>query len=390
MSKAGNILPIGNNFKYQPLSVPSKDMQLVEQREWTHQTVSEVFGVPPIYLMHFKEASVLANADVQEKLLWHTLLPKIRKIEAIINRFWMPMIVGTFPDQRIRFDLSDVKALRGDQEAKSRLFKEGFSMGAISPNEYRYHVLGLKTVDDPDLDSFYLPFSIAPVGQRPVDKSDKILDEIISKTSGSTKAILYNIKKKDEETELELEKIKASREVLKRADNIADEFKKDLVKLFKEQKEEVVKNLLKQKKKTTHEVTGVIFDFDEWAEKFEKAGKPYIAQSIRESAASLATELGDIIDVTHPDIVNFINQQAIQYATIVNDTTVEEIDKIIGKGLVDGLNIEDIAENIAGYFEAQSEMRSLRIARTESVRASNKGRLEAMKQSDKVSNNQHL
>jgi len=399
MKNRGNILPVGHGFKYTPITMAAKDMQLIEQRGWTQNTVSEVFGVPPIYMMRFKEASVLANADVQEKLLWHSLMPKIIKIQEVIQRFWLPSLVNDYQGYRIKFDVFEVSALAEDRKEKAELFGKGFALGAISPNEYRYYVLGLDEVDDPDLDSFYLPFNIFPIGSSqisPEKKAKKQLDDIINKTKdislSSINETLFNIKRKDTETEAELEKIRVSKAVLRLADTEADKFAKVLKSLFKEQRDEVVANILAQKnyQKQTTEITGVLFDFDEWAERFGETGKPYISGALTQAAQALADELGDIIDLENPNIINFVNEQSIQYATIVNETTVTDIDRVIGQGLVDGLSVAQVADRVKDYFDQQAEFRSIRIARTEMMRGVNKGRLEAMDQSPTVQNHMWL
>lgn len=399
MKNRGNILPVGHGFKYTPLTIAAKDMQLIEQRGWTQNTVSEVFGVPPIYMMQFKETSVLANADVQEKLLWHSLLPKIVKIQEVIQRFWMSDLVNDYQIYRIKFDLSEVSALTEDRKEKAELFGKGFQIGAISPNEYRYYVLGLNEVDDPDLDSFYLPFNIYPIGASQIPPEKKLmrqLDEIINKTKDislqSINETLFNIKRKDAETDLELEKIRVSKSVLRLADTEADKFAKVLKSLFKEQRDEVVSNILSQKnyQKQSTEITGVLFDFDEWADRFGETGKPYISGALKQAAQALADELGDIIDLENPNIINYVNKQSIQYATIVNETTVTDIDRVIGQGLVDGLSVVQVANNVKDYFDQQAEFRSIRIARTEMMRGVNKGRLEAMDQSPSVQNHMWL
>jgi hypothetical protein len=75
--------------------------------------------LPPLKLMDLEEASVLANADVQEKLYWRDCIaPRLRRLEDWYNEFVLPLFERNLDRFRLRFDVSGIEAFREDEEKK--------------------------------------------------------------------------------------------------------------------------------------------------------------------------------------------------------------------------------------------------------------------------------
>ena len=87
-------------------------------------------------------------------------------------------------------------------------------------------------------------------------------------------------------------------------------------------------------------------------------------------------------DLTDPRVLHFLKTEAGTFITKINETTREEIRKQLTEGVEAGESIDHLADRINSVFDMAQTRRSVVIARTETIRASNFGSFEGMKQSD--------
>lgn len=388
----GKMLVLGDGMSYKQLSLSSKEMQFMELREWTRDTVSMVYGLPPIFLMNFSSSSVLQNTEIQYKLLWETLKPNLIKVQKIFTAFVLPLVIRE-KNVRFRFDLSKVAALQDDIMKKTKRFESGFKQAATSPNDFREHVLGLARVPDSAMDQYYLQGTVIPIsniGEEPEKSISTTIDNFISKHQrkidlNGVRDSVKELFTKREKDEIDLYRIKTLAQIQNSALRQSKKFAKIILKLFDAIEKDVLGKIDGFKFLKSPLNVNAIFDFKKWVKEFEAAGKPFIAEALRLATIDLARELVETtIDLTHPDIQGWVNTQSRVYATITNTTTRDQIDTIIKQGLTNNLSIEEIALKLKNKFTAQATMRSERIARTEMLRATNKGRLEGMKASPSV------
>lgn len=385
-SNFGKIMALNMGMKWQQLQYTNEELQYMDIRGNTSKQIAKVFGVPPIFFMDFKDASVLANADVQYKLLWHTLIPMLRKLEGIFTELLLPMITS---EQNVvfRFDTSDVAALKPDQKLLAGIYLQGIESGAVTPNEMRVDVYGKDPVDDPSMDSHRLPIVSETEEESPLKRFQSTVKELLAANPESvseqvTKSV-GKIKQRIAKAELTSLTYKTWSEIEEISERNAKPFIKKLKKIFSDIEAEVLDNL--SKLRWADEIIhkggeGALYDIDKAAAEFEAAGQPHIAAALQEAGELLAGSLGTEFDVTDPFAASYVNEEARAYATIVNQTTVDQIDGIVKAGLDAGAEISAISESIEQYFTNNAAMRSERIARTEMVRSSNKGRIAAMKQ----------
>ncbi len=392
----GKIMFLTHGFEWQQMQMNNRDMQYMEQREWNEKTIAQVFGVPPILQMQFKDSSVLQNTEIQYKLFWDNLVSEITKIEEIITIRLLPDITDE-QDVFFKFDLSNVAALKPDLTEKTKRYKEAFGMGAVSPNEVRQDILGKDIIKNPAMDEYYVPFNLQPIADAGMDIEEieddskqffdsitKMERDIIINNNGG--GIIGEIKTTIKEIEASTYEVEDKVFIQKTINHLnkineksINSFKKILAALFKEQGKEVVSNLHRDKYyKFT--VTGVIFNLAKWVKKFQAAGRPEIARALEFAAADLAKDFSETYDVTDPNALKYINKRSIDYAKQVNKTTTKKIDALLKSALEDNLSIDETAAKLTQFFESNSVMRSLRIARTEIIRATNEGRQFAANQ----------
>ena len=389
------IMFLSHGVKWQQMGMSPQDMEFMSLRKWTKKTIMEIYRVPPIYIMQFDEASKLANADVQLRLFWEMMRPKLQKLTNIFNARLMPLITNN-QNARMEFDTSEVSALKPDTEKTIKQWESGIRNGAATPNEFRETVLGLDRADEPAMDAHYIASSIMPITesvQEPIEPEEtgkfkqlgQRIDQLkpVKDLKTQLKDGLANILRINKQANLTAEEIKAFAGQNKIERKFIREFVPVIKKLFKGQEKEILDNLRAEKMWQKFD-TGVNFDFQKWVQEFEEAGEPFISDAIAAAGAELAAQYGTSFTPIHPETIAAVGGRVEQYAKIVNQTTKTQIDNLIKQGIQDDLSIGAMSNSVSQYFAQTGVYRAERIARTEAVGASNLGRTEAMKQSPRI------
>ncbi len=443
--KAGKIMFLTNGLQWQQMSVSNHDLQYMDQRKWSRKTVGMVMGVPDVFLMDFSDASVLANADIQYKLLWDTLKPITVKLAQVFTEKLIPQITSR-PNIRFKFDLSGVAALQPDLKELGERYRQGFEMAAASPNDYRVNVLKLEADPDPLMDLKYIGSTMVPLGSAGVttpaaaaaaEKKSFTIEGRVRALGETISGLLPFTTKLDEIDRagefLKQEHDRAKQMIYRSAaesiisqtiSKVEGPFSKALEKLFDAQAKEVLANLSANKgialtkalqycnivvkpnpeyRSTDKKcdvvdyatipdpwigykftATGVNFDYDQWVKEFDDAGMPHISESIRMGGAAFSASIGEVFNLADKETSAYIRARSYEYAAMVNDTTAARINQLVAQGVESELTVEQMAVTLTKYFEANKLMRATRIARTETVNGTNAGRVHAMKQSKRV------
>ena len=166
-------------------------------------------------------------------------------------------------------------------------------------------------------------------------------------------------------------------------------FKKVLQDLFEKQKKEVFANMKKKPLKKGIE-DDWIFGRKEWEQKFFKDMQPIIWSSLESSgsAAMLKLGIGIGFDVEIPEVRammdKFINNYVTKASIKINETTSFFLREELKTGLGFGESMEELAKRVNTVFGNAEKVRSMAIARTETIRSSNRGNVIAWKQSGVV------
>ena len=414
IARTGVPLIMDNGVTFTPIGFSPTDVKLLEQRRYSKDTVMEVYGVPPVLMMRFEEASVLANADTQIKLFWEeTMTSELVMLNQSFTEFLLPQITKK-KNVRFRFDTSKVSALQPDREKLAKLYDTGFKMGASSPNDYTVNVLGLPASDDPAADLRFIPMNLIPLGDTG-DSPDNNTDDkksLIQLTDGlamlsgksDVEIITEKISRRSRELFIEMQKAQASGSTTRLITRPGKAFEKVLVKLFDAQIKEIISNLLANKSlkiasairemgitikenppgsKEKYTATGVNFNFKVWAKRFADAGEPFIAEALTIAGNDMSVSIGESF-LFDAEAVAWAEQRSVLYADLVNTTTADKINKLVAQGLEKNLTVDQLAVLLADNFNSSRFMRAARISRTEMVTAGNSGRLVSMKQSKRI------
>lgn len=147
------ILEGGVQFK--PISVPNKDAQWIEAREFMVSELARWLRIPPHKIAHMRDATFSNIESQSREYVIDTLQPWLIRWEQEIARKLIPPRSNLFAEHLID------GLLRGDTEARFNAYRTAILSGWMSRNEAR----SLENLNPADgLDEFLTPLNTGPVG----------------------------------------------------------------------------------------------------------------------------------------------------------------------------------------------------------------------------------
>ena len=163
--------------------------------------------------------------------------------------------------------------------------------------------------------------------------------------------------------------------------------KKLMVKYFKEQEVKALKALggSKAVNKDVNKAVNVPKSKEELT-KLASIAIPAITRVIALEGKEILAELGVNIsfDLLNPKVVEFIETRSFDLIKSISNTTKEALRRTLKEGVELGESIPKLAKRIASVYDDAQGYRSVLIARTENISASNNGALNAYRQSKVV------
>ena len=351
----------GGEFKN--LGFSPKDMEHLNTLRWSLEDVSRVYGVPAMLLGDLTHSSYSNFREAQQMFWRNTIVPYLVFLQEEITE----MLIRQFGDDLIaEFDLSQIEALQENFNEVATRQREDVKTGIITINEVRLE-RGLDPVSWGD--SFWAPLGLYPVdggGQQP----------------GLPALQEGKLWKPPELSDANLDRIADLH--VKRLSIHEDKFKEAQIKLFALQKKDVLKRLRAQK--AIIKQFEPVFNPEDWKAKFEELGRPLIIAALINSAMAQIAEHGLGFSFNPQDIAvqDWLNARVLFWAQRVNEGTAELLMKELEAAIQAGESIKDIQARVEKVFKFSDEVRSERIARTETQAAMNYGAVEAYEQSGVV------
>lgn len=112
----------------------------------------------------------------------------------------------------------------------------------------------------------------------------------------------------------------------------------------------------------------------------EAAIEPVVADVVEAFGESAALAFGSSFDLLDPRVVDFVRHRGAERMVGVADVTKRKVARALRAGIEEGEGINALADRVSGVFRSSRGARSVAIARTETVRSSNFGNLEGMRQ----------
>ena len=351
------------------LGVTAKDMEFLAMLRWSLEDIARVYGVPKILLQDL-ERSTYENVNAAERLFWrNTVVPELKFLEAELNE----MLVPQFGDEDlfVQFDLTDIEALQESANDVAARQQKDVDSGILTINEVRKH-RGMEPV--PWGDVMWLPIGMMPVEDASGPPSSP------AGMPGAAAYKLYTVGKPDDAL---LHRVTLAH--AQRLDNATQQFRMIQRGLFDQQRTSVLRGL-RAVKSVDKQLPRDIFDPDAWRQRFLERGLPLLTLSFQRSAEAKISEfgLGFAFDVGTEIAQTWLNDRSLFWADRVNAETAKLLMNELEEAQRAGEGIREIQDRVEKVFRFNNEVRSEMIARTEIQSATNKGAIEAYRQSGVV------
>lgn len=126
----GRLLVAGSGLKYEPMTMPAHDAQLIEQLQWTGSDICRIFKIPAYRLGCGPMPSLNNIAQLTQDYYGQVLLPPITAIETLLTE-----ALELPARQRVALDTSPL--LRMDAASRAETAAKLVNAGILAPNEAR-------------------------------------------------------------------------------------------------------------------------------------------------------------------------------------------------------------------------------------------------------------
>jgi len=371
-------LVLGDDADWVEIGKSFQDMDFPQLRLITETRICEVFQVPPILVGSFAGtvATTYANYAEARKSFWlETLMPIYKKHADTLNLQLTPEFGK---DIRVRFDFSAVKALQEEEAAVFTRANESISAGYLTVNEARLMV-GLEEV--PGGDVFLRPMMLMPVSaeEKPAAPGAKMGSLRGHLGSLGVKSVLIPEEAKERWAKT-IDMVAAAHE---------GPFAAKAKELFDEEKVAILKILRREGKQAKQGVAYSRFllgvtDYmamagDKWREGF----LPMFRALIRVQGENIAAAFGLEFDINNETTIAFLESYVMEFAEGIVSVTGDKVDDIILLGQKEGWTVAEMRKALTSQFEDKfDKVRAEMIARTETIRSSNAGAMEAYRQAN--------
>ena len=390
------VLFLGGAANFQQLAWSPRDLEFVEQRKMTRESVLAVFSVPPTRVG--LPSANYATAREQSRMYWTSLQGKAAAIDSELTR-----IAQMFPNSenvRVMHDFAAVEALQESRSDRLNRVEKWWNLGLDLQSAATLE--GFEEVPAPE--QFLLPEAAEREEEQQEEELRAVGDLFAlgkSATNGdlSRSAIFeryYDPSLKIERfpvPETREERLAVWRSYIDRLHGPAERLiRSRMQKFLSAQQKRYIRRLKSKNNEKASGRDGVVIKalsnkdiddiMDELAEndKLRKVARP-IARMVASAAfATTARQMGVKGLAWDPATkADFINAQISRMVQQLNGTTSNQTREIIRKGLAEGLSVLDVAKIIeADSRGLYNRARSLRIARTEATRLTNASSLAGM------------
>jgi HK97 family phage portal protein len=374
------VLSEGMDFKQ--MQFAPKDVEFLEMMKFTRENVCSAFGVPPA-LVGILEFANYANMDAQERFFFKwTLDALLRKFAGVVTQ----NIVRKYDDELLfRFE----SVVPSELAMKAPAWAAMLDRGVMTPNEVREEMAMPPRADG---DFFYQPIQMLTVGegQKIVQAVEIVRPAAKALTGGGEKAAEAQPAPAPRDAVAEM--MAALRKFLrKQGDRVAANFGRmaDPETFGKVLEPPADPNLFGDYQRARHlkaqQGVNIVWALTDWerddevlAADLKDSVSAGFADAGESAMAAMGFELG--FDVLNEEALAFSQQYPIRLAHAINEETRTGLMEAIQAGIREGEGIPKIEARLNQAYDYAEGYRAERIARTEVMRAENRGTLEAWRQ----------
>lgn len=365
-------------------------------RDVHESSITTAFGIPPILLntLFGLEHATYSNYEQARRAFYEDkMVPWWSRLDDVLTRHLLPEF-ETDSTYNLMFDLSDVPAMREDENAAHERARQAFSSGLIS----RHTAQRMAGIDPHGTDAFLLGFSQVEVPVRQQARSTAYLeamvkanDEVVMPRYGQLPEPRYvrrdgrlyvNERARTPQERAQRNRIAQHHQALMM--RVAGILEPKMHTFLREQGQRIVSAVMDGRSVERRAVE--LIDWNRENEEMLGMMRSWWAVVTEEAFGSAADELGVVwdFDQTNPflaEIEGLLGHRVVD----INETTRETIERVVTDALQDGTTIPDLQAEIERIVDPTYRGRAENIARTESQVALNTAHQKAYQASGQVS-----
>lgn len=417
--RAWKIAILEAGLKWHDFSQNRRDMDFLEGRKYDRDEILSIFRVPKPIIAVQDDVNRAAAREARAVFLENNITHKMRRLTSFLNEFLLPR----YGDSSLFFDFED--PVPNDEGVKLNYYRTGLG-GApfLTVNEVR-EMENRDPVDGGDV--LMQPFSFSPIGSTPPDATKNFrkrlqnifnikvspyphdlykLDQLAEKITPIVEKMLRNLKGQNEAKTvikaIEAELVEDDprdvrwRKLVARTDPAELRMIRLLKDLFIEQEAEVKRRLetddfkrIMEKKSNKDLKQRSIFDITDLTGSngvFADVLMQFLSSVIESEGIITIKGLvaGAVFFMQSKEVKNYIKKEGAKYIFAINEETTNQLREALSEGVGKGESIAQLAKRVEGVYVDATGYRAERIARSEVLRASNFGTLEAYRQSGVV------
>lgn len=365
------------------------EMAYRDLRDVNESSITTAFGIPPILLgtLYGLEHATMANYEQSRRQFYEDkMVPWWSRLDDAFTRHLLPEF-ETDSSYNLVFDLSEVQAMREDENAAHERARNAFSSGLIS----RHAAQRLAGIDPHGEDVFILPFSSVQIPVKPEGRSTAYLEPFDPPALQEPRYIrrdgrLYvNERARTPQERAQRNRIAQHHQLLMmrlagRLEPVIDSF-------LREQGKRLIAVAVDARSGKPWEHRAITdIDWISEDDALRQMMRSWWAVVTEEAFGSAADELGIIWDwdQTNPflaEIEGILGHRV----TDINETTRKSIEAIVTEALEEGTTIPDLQAELERIIDPTYRGRAENIARTESQVALNTAHQKAYQASGQVS-----
>ena len=370
---AGKPMLLEGGLQWVDMALSPKDMDMLNSKKLSRVEICAAFGVPPEVVGDKEHATYSNYQEARRALYEDAVLPMLDRVRDKLNA---DLVVKFGDNLYLDYNKDSIEALQENRDAVYKRAMEAYNSDLLTRNEAR-HEMGYE--DTPDGDMF----------KSDKDKFDLDLSGIVDDPKNrnfflSVKALgLQN----DEEKTMYWKSMERRREgfyirIAKRVAGYFEKERKAVVAAMKKGGEAEANNAVNNLQGDLKELYVGIY-----VEVMQAFGEQLLNQ-FKNDARNMETKAPLIpaetaFNVFDDAVQNFIADTVAKKVVGVTETTKSRLRRIIGASEAEGWSIVDIAGAIdTMYLDQIIPNRSVVIARTEVIGASNAGNRHAAKQTN--------
>jgi HK97 family phage portal protein len=161
IESAHDIAVLDSGASFHPVTMPYKDSQFLESRQFQITEIARMFGVPLYLLMETQKSTSWGTGLEQQAqgfVTWDLAPTWLTPTEQRVTKELLPKT------QYAKYQLGGL--LRGDSQARAVFYRAMRDTGAFSANDIR-DLEDLTPIEGPEGDMYLQPMSMAPLGSDP-------------------------------------------------------------------------------------------------------------------------------------------------------------------------------------------------------------------------------